>query len=91
MGTTAAAVVSCRVHGHDLPEDLCLTWYCCLRLRLHQCHRLRQCHCWLCQAWWMRHRLSDLRLNDLASVEPKGIHHRYHHIFHSPTDFLQRI
>ena len=84
MGTTAAAVVSCRVHGHDLPEDLCLTWYCCLRLRLHQWHCL-------CQAWWMRQRLSDLRLNDLACVYPKGIHHRYHHTFHSPADFLQRI
>ena len=85
MGTTAAAVVSCRVHGHDLPEDLCLTWYCCLRLRLHQCHRLRQCHCWLCQAWWMRQRLSDLL------VYPKGIEHRYHHTFHSPAGFLQCI
>ena len=84
MGTTAAAVVSCRVHGHDLREDWRLTWYCCLRLRLHQCHCL-------CQAWWMRQRLSDLRLNDLACVYPKGIHHRYHHTFHSPADFLQRI
>ena len=26
------------VHGHDLPEDLCLNWSCCLRM-------WRQCHC----------------------------------------------
>ena len=47
---------------------------------LHQYHRLRQC-----QAWWLRQRLSDLL------VYPKGIQHRYHHTFHSPAGFLQRI